>query len=119
MSLPPEDGPADDDLVGWVGLDRARDLWPDADTLDDDVLTTYLLAAHKACAEFAPALEDDANVPEAWAVAQVMQARAVYRSRKAGGRDQLGPDGFAVTVFPLDWNVRQLLRPKKGRPSFA
>ena len=103
-------------VVGWVTLTQARELWPDADVLGDDVLTTYLASAHESCVAFAPALADGATVPEAWQVAQVMQARAVYRSLKAGARDQVGPDGFAVTVYPLDWNVRQQLRPKQGRP---
>ena len=113
-TLPPEDDPAD--LVGWVTLVHTRELWPDADVLEDDVLTAYLRSAYESCVAFAPALAADVEVPESWRVAQVMQARAVYRSLKAGGRDQVGPDGFTVTVYPLDWNVRQQLRPKRGRP---
>jgi hypothetical protein len=42
-----------------------------------------------------------------------MQARAVYNSVKAGSGDQVGPDGLTVTVYPMDWNVKNLLRPRK------
>lgn len=116
MTVPAAGGLAGDTVVGWVTLTQASELWPDADVLSDDVLAVWLLSAYEECHAFAPALADGAPVPESWRVAQVMQARAAYRALKAGGGDQVGPDGFAVTVYPLDWQVRQKLRPKTGRP---
>lgn len=111
MSEPPVE-----DVIGWVTLSQARALWRDAVDQDDDELTTYLLSAYESCAEFAPELADGAPVPESWRLAQVMQARAQMRSLTAGRDDNMAADGLTVTVYPLDWNVRQLLRPKRGRP---
>lgn len=99
----------------WVELDKARALWPDA-PIDDELLTSYLVAAEQQCSVYAPTLPLDADIPERYLVATVMQARAIYRSLRAASNDQMGADGFAVTVFPLDWNVKALLRPKRGKP---
>jgi hypothetical protein len=45
-----------------------------------------------------------------------MQARAIWNATKTGPADSLGADGLTVTVFPLDWNIKALLRPKRGCP---
>lgn len=90
-------------------------LWADAPA-DPDALTLYLTAAYGQCVEFAPALAVDAPVPANYRLAQVLQARALQRSTVAGSGDQMGGDGFTVTVFPMDWNVKNLLRPTKGTP---
>jgi hypothetical protein len=97
MSEPPVEP-----VVGWVTLSFAREKWSDAEDLADEDLTSYLLSAYE--------------VPESWRLAQVMQARAQMRSLTAGRDDNMAADGLTVTVYPLDWNVRQLLRPKRGRP---
>lgn len=99
----------------WATKEQARLLWADA-PLDDELLDSYLDAAGQQCEAFAPALSVDAVVPERYVVGQVMQARAIYRSLRAGSNDQMGAEGFAVTVFPLDWNVKALLRPRRGKP---
>jgi len=102
-------------LVGWVDTDTVEDYWPDA-PLDVDVLTSYLLAAWEQCDIFLPPhaypFPPDA-VPERWKQAQIMQARALYRSGVAGSGDTTGGDGLTVTVFPMDWTVKNLLRPSK------
>lgn len=102
-------------LVGWVTLDQARQGWADA-PMDDDTLTTLLLAAWEECERYAPTLPEIAPVPERYRQAQIMQARATLRSLIAGGADEIGGEGFTVTVFPLDRTVRQKLRPRVGRP---
>jgi len=71
-----------------------------------------LAAARTQCEAFAPALEEGEDVPENYRLAQALQARALYRSGIAGSGDQIGPDGLTVTVFPMDWTVKRLLRPE-------
>lgn len=103
---------------GWHTLASARELWADAP--DDDVQLFELLdSAHTACVEFAPVIDGAKPIPSNYRQAQLLQARAVWNSTKANAQDQIGGDGMAVTVFPLDWNVKQLLRPKKGMPVLA
>lgn len=116
-------------LIGWVetGTDLAE--WYDApeDVLD---LERYLMAAYEQCRDYAPAPtewltdvftdtftdvfgETMPVVPVRYKLAQVMQARALYRSLLAGSGDAIGVDGLSVTVWPMDWTVKNLLRPKR------
>lgn len=102
---------------GWASLEDARTAWIDAETMDDAELLGYLQAAYEQCVAFAPALADDVDeVPARYIRAQVQQARALWRSLSAGDDNGLGPDGLTVTVFPMDWTVKALLRPRRGRP---
>lgn len=102
----------------WLTLEEVRDAWIDA-PLDDSDLTRLLEAAQAECEAFMPAQAED-FVPESrHEQALLLQARALWRSIKAGTGDAIGPDGFQVVVFPLDWTVKQLLRPKPGRPVIA
>jgi len=100
---------------GWVSDVEAEELWPDAAALDPDVLALLLTGAHEACVQFAP-VPEPTPVPARYKLAQVSQAKAVYRSLVAGTDGTIGLDGQAVAVFPLDWNVKQHLRPARGRP---
>ena len=106
--------------AGWVEdpLDpRLAVLWPGAP--DEDLLPFPLYVARLQCEAFAPALEADAQVPENYVAAQIMQARALVRAGIVGSGDQIGGYGDTVTVFPMDWQVKNLLRPKRGVPYFG
>jgi hypothetical protein len=104
--------------IGWVpSLEYVRERWSDAPE-DDIVLGTYLIAAVQQCSAFTGISDTDPigenpELEERHCLAQVYQARALWRSGKAGNADQVGPDGFTVTVFPMDWTVKDLLRPKR------
>jgi hypothetical protein len=100
---------------GWTTIDDARNEWADAPQ-SDATLSRLLAAARTACLDFAPALADGAAIPVGYQLAQLMQARAIWNATKTGGGDNLGAEGLTVTVFPLDWNIKALLRPKRGRP---
>lgn len=102
---------------GWASLADARAEWADAVTMDDPELERYLQAAYEQCVEFAPELDDGQTlIPARLVQAQVMQARAIWRAVKAGDGDQIGPDGLTVTVYPMDWTVKNLLRPRRAVP---
>ncbi|MFC4632117.1 hypothetical protein ACFO6V_28000 [Promicromonospora alba] len=94
-----------------IGSALITEVWADAPTFNVNALTAYLEAAHTQCVAYAPALVDDADIPQSYLLAEIMQARALANSMTAGTADQFG-DGFAVTVYPMDWNVKNLLRPK-------
>ena len=90
--------------------------WPN---LDDEVLpkgalSSLLASARIQCEAYAPAMPGGADVPDNYRHAQVLQARALYRSGTAGSGDNMGGDGLTVTVFPMDWTVKRLLRPQRG-----
>jgi len=102
-------------LVGWVDTQEDLAKWPDANR-DMDGLAQYLQAAYEQCLEFLPPADVEPlpdPIPERFVLAQLLQARALYRSAIAGSNDQIGPDGMSVTVFPMDWTVKNLLRPRR------
>jgi len=109
-------------LIGWVETTTDLEDWADA-PVDADALARYLGAAHEQCMDFLPHEIDPVAgdlgptipipVPDTYVLAQVFQARALYRSALSGAGDAVGVDGLSVTVFPMDWTVKNLLRPRR------
>lgn len=98
--------------VGWVTTEEVLSWWEDA-PLDSDVLIALLQAAYELCATYAPA--DVAQpVPETFRRAQYLQAKAMWESERSNAGSSIGAEDFAVPVFPMDWHVKNLLRPKRG-----
>jgi hypothetical protein len=100
--------------VGWlVDGDQLEPYWPEW-TGQAREAEAILSAAADQCAAFAPdpGGTQDVQVPERFKLAQVMQARALYRAGLVRQDNQIGVDGQTVTVFPMDWQVKALLRPK-------
>lgn len=114
-------------MARWVDPDAPEDanliatLWADA-PYDATTVATLLGAAQRDCAAFvgvgdlpAPTDDPDGLTTAAYKTAVIMQARGRQRSTVAGGSDALGGD-FPLTIHPLDWSVKQVLRPATGVP---
>lgn len=109
------------DLGTWITESddpRIGVLWDGSEDYPED-LEFVLAVARKQCEEFAPALAEDAPVPDNYVAAQVLQTRALVRAGVTGSGDQAGGYGETVVVYPLDWTVKALLRPRRGRPYFG
>lgn len=114
--------------TGWLQAYQIGDVrryWPGAEDIDPLELDALLISSAIQCDAYAPKIttttlvdgvetEIEGDAPGNYLHAQVLQARALYRSTMAGSGDQIGLDGQAVTVFPMDWTVKNLLRPKRG-----
>lgn len=100
-------------IDGWLSLEQARAQWADA-PLDDVFLFQLLDTAKEQCELYAPALAVGAVVPTRYVQAQLTQARALYQSTIANQNDNVGIEGFTVRVFPLDFTIRAMLRPKRA-----
>lgn len=100
---------------GWQSLESARAVWKEA-PVDDGYLYQLLEVARIQCVEFAPAFVGGA--PSNYAQAQLLQARAVWASGNVSQGDQFGGDSLSVTVFPMDWTVKNLLRPTRAVRAF-
>lgn len=101
------------EIDGWLTLETTRAQWADA-PLDDVFLFQILDTAKEQCLAYAPALLLGAPIPQRYVQAELMQARAIYQSVIANQQDNVGVDGFQVRVFPLDFTIRALLRPKRA-----
>ncbi|WP_067197157.1 hypothetical protein [Microbacterium sp. XT11] len=89
-------------------------LWPDVPP-NEQVAATYLAAAKDACLDYAPALpEGVTEIPDGWRLAQAMQARNIYNAAHASPGGEFDGGGYGITAHPLDWQVQQLLRPRRA-----
>lgn len=102
-------------MAGWHNETTVAQEWPDAPP-DINVLGSLVDAAQIQCEAFAPVLPDGAIVPENYRLAHLMQIRALWQSTQASPQGEIGEGGFAVQVYPMDWTVRALLRPRRGVP---
>lgn len=110
-------------VTTYATLPDARRHWPDATDIDDERMTRLLAAAFPACAAYARPLPADAEypegVPEAYTVAQVMQARELYTAQNRGEQDVIGIGEYAIRSRPLIAQVKSLLRPERARPGIG
>lgn len=115
-------------LIGdQTDLAQVEQFWPTVAEVDPAALPSLLASARVQCEAFAPSLtttlEDGSTVtaepPVNYLQAQALQARALYRAGVAGSGDTIGPDGLTVTVYPMDWTVKNLLRPRRAVPAIA
>jgi hypothetical protein len=113
-------------MTTWHDIESARDEWVDA-PLDDDVLGELLDIAEQQVVAYAPALPEPTDeeledsgwtqpIPAAWRRAQLTQARNIWNAAKVDPSGGVGDDTFVLRPHPLDWHVKQLLRPRKGVP---
>lgn len=114
---------SDIDLVvqsddGWFDLDAARRAWQDAPE-DDGALFRLLEISKIDVLAYAPALVVGRPVPLNYREAQIMQARNRWNAFRVDPSGAMGDGGFSFTPFPLDWQIRQLLRPRNPRPAIA
>lgn len=101
---------------GWHTLESARRDWADA-PIEDSQLFTLLYNARIQCEEFAPVLAEDERVPLTYRQAQLLQARNLWNASKVdAGSGGFGDDSFVIRPFPMDWVVKNILRPQRAIP---
>lgn len=109
---------------GWHTLDSVRDEWGDAEHIPDPTLFSILTVAREQCLTFAPLAvvtppvepPPPVVVPENYRLAQRVQARNIWNAARVAPDGSTGQDDYVIRPFPLDWHVKQILRPKRGVP---
>ena len=96
--------------VGWLEPADVAEEWFDAP--EEPALTKLLAGAHNVCLAYAPTPPE--TIPPEWGMAQLLQAKHMWARSKAGNGDQMGPDGYQISTFPLVLEARNLLRPKRN-----
>lgn len=102
----------------WHNVITARLEWsgaPDA----DGTLHRLLDVAREQVEAYGPKLAADAIVPERYRAAQLIQARNTWNASLTNGEAQVDAGGFVVNVRPLDWAVKQLIRPLTTTKAFV
>lgn len=110
----------DDPDSEWHTLATARDEWPGAKASISDVKLHRLLElAKRDCLTWGPELVDALGatlpVPVEWQEAQLKQARNILNAAQAS-TGQVDPDMSSYEPRPMDWWVKQIIRPDSGRP---
>lgn len=99
---------------GWHTLESAREDWRDA-PVPDAWLYELLWTARNDVETYAPALAPDAWPPLNYRRAQLMQARNLWNAGRVDpASGSAGDDTFILRPYPLDWTIKQMLRPKRA-----
>jgi hypothetical protein len=101
----------------WHTLDTARALWSDATAITDPRLFQLLELARAQVEQYGTTLTGSDAI-RANREAQLGQARNLLNAGRAeSGED--GTDTFVLRPFPLDWMIKQILRPKRPLGALA
>lgn len=100
---------------GWADLALARDELK-SDQISDVKLWRLLEIAKLQVLEYAPAITDQTRPPAHYVEAQLMQAKTIWDAARVDAGGEVGGESFSFSPRPLDWQVKQLLRPKRGVP---
>lgn len=115
------------DLVDWYTVETIRaidattssSVWPEAEDIADPLLTDLLFIARDSVEAFAPALPADTpagKCPTAYRHAQLMQTRNLWNASQVDSGGGFGGDDYTIRPMPLDWIIKQILRPKRAIP---
>lgn len=110
-------------MTTWHNLESARIQWADA-PYDDDTLDELLEVARGQVVAYSPTKKSDpivapdsVDVPVHYRLAQLRQATNIWT---AGSVDTTGGIGdgsdFVIRPHPLDWHIKQIIRPRGGSP---
>jgi hypothetical protein len=102
-------------MAEWHTIESLRERWPDA-PYEDEYAEELLLVARVQVMAYGPELEDPEVPTDSYRMAQFLQARNIWSGAVKNDDGGIGPDGFSVAPKPLDWHVKQLLRPTQGVP---
>lgn len=108
--MPEEEAP-----TTWHTKETLRLQWANAPK-DDALLDELLAVAKHQVLEFAPTLEEDAEVPDHYRLGQMLQARALWESQNAKTSQDIDAIGgeYQVRVYPMSGTIRSVLRPSTG-----
>lgn len=99
----------------WYNVITARIDWDGAPE-SDGTLADLLDSARDQVLAYAPDLPAGTAVPTRYKRGQLMQARNTYNAALSAGEQQVDAGGGVfVTIRPLDWGVKQVLRPKRAQ----
>lgn len=106
-------------MTTWHDITTARDEWVDA-PLDDDVLTELLEVSQQQVLAYAPALPvtdpPTTDIPVNYRYGQLEQAKNLWNAARVDASGGDGDGSFVMRPHPLDWIIKQILRPRRAVP---
>lgn len=112
-------------MATWMDLEEVRERWRDAPA-NDEYLQEVLDVAQGQVLDYGPAttadlIDADPNaVPTNYRLAALTQARNIWNAVKTDPANQgIGDEGFIIRPFPMDWTVKNMIRPLRAKPVVA
>ena len=110
-------------MTTWHDPESASAQWEDA-PYDEERLQELLDVARGQVIAYAPEKKSDPNldpasttVPVAYRLAQLRQAQNIWTAGTVDPAGGIGDgEAFVLRPHPLDWHVKQIIRPKGARP---
>lgn len=110
--------------ITWHDIESIRTEWDDAEQIENSLLGELLVVARDAVLAYAPALpafvpegeEDQQEIPTRYRLGQMIHVKNLWNASRIGASDSLGGETFTIQPRPLDWHVKQILRPAQGVP---
>lgn len=114
-------------MAEWHTAASAYDEWADAVAVaDEDVLTELLEVAKEQVMAYAfksdreayEAANEEApyDVPLRLRRAQIRQAENMWNAARVDSSGEIGEGSFVSSPHPLDWHIKQLIRPRRAVP---
>ncbi|MGV8851716.1 MAG: hypothetical protein ACOH1M_04000 [Rhodoglobus sp.] len=107
-------------MATWHTLVTARDEWIDAPE-SDELLQDLLDVAEQSVIAYAPKLvapvEGEAEViPTNYRYAHLQQTKNLWNAGRVDSGGGVGEGEFVFRPHPLDWVIKQILRPRRAVP---
>lgn len=113
-------------MARWHDTESARSNWDDAPD-DDEQLDELLEVARDQVVRYAPERKtdpivapDSEAVPVRYRLAQLRQAQNIWAAQNVNSDGAMGDGGeftLRPVAHPLDWHVKQIIRPKGAKPN--
>lgn len=93
--------------------DEARQAWTGLGVPDDAQMVELLDVSKAECLAYAPVV-DEADIPDGHRWAHLQHAKNIWNAQNVNPSGTIGDEqtGFALTPYPLDWAIKQRLRPR-------
>lgn len=115
-------------MAEWYTPETVVEVWPDADGIPEALLAAMLDIARGDVLAYAPASVEGSGewvdgyyvaeaVPNRYVHAQLRQAQNIWRADSITVTGNASEGEFVYTPHPLDWHVKQLIRPRRGAPT--
>ena len=102
----------------WYTPENIGEVWRDAPE-DEEILELLVEAALENVLDYLPesARGEGVTIRASWRMGQLMHTKNVWNASRVDPDGGTGEGDFVIRPFPLDWQVKQQLRPKKpGQP---
>lgn len=104
-------------MATWHDAESVREEWIDAPE-SDELLDELLEVAQQSVVAYAPALpaSEDESIPTNYRYAQLQQVKNLWNAGRVDSAGGVGDEGFVFRPHPLDWVIKQILRPRRAVP---